>query len=107
MKHSLFVFVSAWLTTGAALSAAETPARPNLILCMADDQGWGDMAYNGHPRVQTPVFDQMAHTGLRLDRFYAAPSASSPAFAGELSRRRPLGPGYAAPLAHAPRRRES
>ena len=33
-------------------------ARPNIILVMADDQGWGDMAYNGHPVLQTPNFDQ-------------------------------------------------
>jgi arylsulfatase A-like enzyme len=89
MKHSLFVFVSAWLTTGAALSAAETPARPNLILCMADDQGWGDMAYNGHPRVKTPVFDQMAHTGLRLDRFYAAAPVCSPTRGSVMTGRTP------------------
>ncbi|MGB2820073.1 MAG: twin-arginine translocation signal domain-containing protein, partial [Phycisphaerae bacterium] len=40
---------------------AKTPGgKPNIILCMADDQGWGDMAYNGHPVLKTPHFDAMA-----------------------------------------------
>jgi len=51
---------------------------PNIILCMADDQGWGDMAYNGHPVILTPNFDAMATEGLRFDRFYAAAPVCSP-----------------------------
>ncbi len=46
--------------------------RPNVILCMTDDQGWGDTGYNGHKFVKTPVLDEMATSGLRLNRFYAA-----------------------------------
>ncbi len=34
--------------------AAESPARPNIVLVMADDQGWGDTGYNGHPALKTP-----------------------------------------------------
>ena len=41
---------------------------------MTDDQGWGDVAYNGHPTVQTPHLDAMAAEGVRLNRFYAAPA---------------------------------
>ena len=40
----------------AADAAGET-ARPNVVLVMADDQGYGDMGYNGHPFVRTPNFD--------------------------------------------------
>jgi arylsulfatase A-like enzyme len=40
--------------------------HPNIILCMADDQGWGDMAYNGHPVLQTPNFDAMAAEENRI-----------------------------------------
>jgi len=39
---------------------------PNIVLCMADDQGWGDIAYNGHPVLKTPNFDALASAGLRL-----------------------------------------
>ena len=44
---------------------------------MADDQGWGDMAYYGHPHLKTPHFDQAAATGLRFDRFYAYGSVAA------------------------------
>ena len=59
----------------AFLLAAMAPApaaRPNIILLMGDDHGWEETGYNGHPDVKTPVLDEMAATGLRLDRFYAA-----------------------------------
>ncbi len=70
---------------------AETarPNRPNIILCMADDQGWGDVAYYGASKVQTPVLDKMAATGLRFDRFYAAAPVCSPTRGSVLTGRHP------------------
>lgn len=52
------------------------PARPNIILCMTDDQGWGDVSYNGLKKIQTPNLDAMAAAGLRFNRFYAQQSCS-------------------------------
>lgn len=63
--------------------------RPSIILAMADDQGWGDMAYNGHPALRTPVFDEMSRTGLRFDRFYAAAPVCSPTRGSVLTGRTP------------------
>jgi hypothetical protein len=40
---------------------------------MGDDHGWDETAYNGHPHLKTPVLDEMAATGLRLDRFLLRP----------------------------------
>ena len=37
--------------------AADRSQLPSIVLVMADDQGWGDMAYNGHPVLKTPNFD--------------------------------------------------
>jgi arylsulfatase A-like enzyme len=66
------------------------PGRlPNIILCMADDQGWGDMAYNGHPVIQTPNFDAMAAEALRFDRFYAAAPVCSPTRGSVMTGRHP------------------
>lgn len=56
---------------------------------MADDQGWGDMAYNGHPVLKTPNFDDMAKTGLQFDRFYAAAPVCSPTRASVMTGRHP------------------
>ena len=71
--------------TAAGLAAE----RPNIVLVMADDQGWGDMAYTGHPIIQTPNFDEAAATGLRFDRFYAAAPVCSPTRASVLTGRHP------------------
>lgn len=68
---------------------ASAASRPNFILAMADDQGWGDMAYNGDPLLQTPVFDEMARTGWRFDRFYAAAPVCSPTRGSVLTGRHP------------------
>ena len=67
----------------------ETATKPNIILCMADDQGWGDMAYNGHPVIMTPNFDDMAESGLRFDRFYAAAPVCSPTRGSVMTGRHP------------------
>ncbi|MDA0281924.1 MAG: sulfatase-like hydrolase/transferase [Planctomycetota bacterium] len=74
------------LASHAAVTAAELP---NIVLCMADDQGWGDVGYYGKSPVKTPVLDKMAATGLRFDRFYAAAPVCSPTRASVLTGRHP------------------
>ncbi|MGH9341237.1 MAG: sulfatase family protein [Acidobacteriota bacterium] len=68
---------------------AQTDERPNFILLMGDDHGWEETGYNGHPYLQTPVLDEMAATGLRLDRFYAAAPVCSPTRGSVLTGRHP------------------
>ena len=62
---------------------------PNIILVMADDQGWGDMGYTGHPVIKTPHFDAMATEALRFDRFYAAHPVCSPTRGSVMTGRHP------------------
>ncbi|MFZ9748027.1 MAG: sulfatase-like hydrolase/transferase, partial [Opitutaceae bacterium] len=80
-----------------SLASAATPPRPNVVLVMADDQAWGETGYNGHPQVRTPVLDEMARTGLRLDRFYAASPVCSPTRASVLTGRHANRSGVFAP----------
>ena len=56
---------------------------------MADDQGWGDMAYNGHSHVKTPNFDAMAKEAIRFDQFHAAAPVCSPTRASVMTGRTP------------------
>jgi len=70
-------------------SAKSTGKRPNIILLMADDQGWGDVGYNGHKHLKTPHLDQMADDGLRFDRFYSAAPVCSPTRGSVLTGRHP------------------
>ena len=71
-------------------SEEQVTHQPNIILCMADDQGWGDVGYNGHPVLQTPHLDQMARDGMRFDRFYAAAPVCSPTRASVVTGRHPM-----------------
>ncbi|MCL4784156.1 MAG: sulfatase-like hydrolase/transferase [Bryobacterales bacterium] len=85
-----FLFGLAAATASSPLLQAKTDqARPNFVLCMADDQGWGDVAYNGNPVLKTPVLDEMSRTGLRFDRFYAAAPVCSPTRGSVLTGRHP------------------
>ena len=61
--------------------------RPNIVLVMADDQGWGQIGYNGHPQLKTPHLDAMAEGGIRFNRFYAAGPVCSPTRASVLTGR--------------------
>jgi len=61
--------------------------RPNIILIMTDDQGWGQTGYYNHPILETPNLDAMASNGIRFDRFYAAAPVCSPTRASVLTGR--------------------
>ena len=61
--------------------------RPNIVLVMADDQGWGQVGYNGHPLLKTPNLDVMSESGIRFNRFYAAGPVCSPTRASVLTGR--------------------
>ncbi|MEC8941735.1 MAG: sulfatase-like hydrolase/transferase, partial [Verrucomicrobiota bacterium] len=52
--------------------------KPNIVLVMADDMGWGQTGYYNHPVLKTPHLDAMAAGGLRFDRFYAGGPVCSP-----------------------------
>lgn len=65
-------------------------SRPNIILLMADDQGWGDTGYNGHPHLKTPNLDDMASSGAVYERFYAASAVCSPTRGSVMTGRHPL-----------------
>jgi len=62
-------------------------AKPNVVLVMADDQGWGQTGYNNHPILKTPHLDAMAANGLRFQRFYAGGPVCSPTRATVLTGR--------------------
>ncbi len=47
--------------------------RPNILLILTDDQGFGDIASHGNPYVKTPVLDSLAASGARFDRFFVSP----------------------------------
>ena len=75
----------------AALTAADT--RPNLVVVLADDLGYGDLGCYGNAAVHTPHLDRFAAEGLRLTDCYAAAANCSPARAGLMTGRTPYRAG--------------
>ena len=57
-------------------SNIDSQARPNIILILADDQGWGDLSSNGNKDLHTPNIDKIALNGVRFDRFFVSPVCS-------------------------------
>jgi arylsulfatase A-like enzyme len=80
-----------WIAVGVLSGGprAEAIDPPNVVLVMADDQGWGDTAYNGHPHLRTPNLDALAREATRLDHFHAAAPVCSPTRASVLTGRTP------------------
>ena len=73
----------------AADEGSKDTSRPNVILCMSDDQGWGDTGYNGHPFLKTPNLDKMAAQGIRFNRWYAGAPVCSPTRGSAVTGRHP------------------
>lgn len=73
--------------------AAESEHRPNVVLILADDLGYGDLACYGHPTFKTPHLDRMAAEGARLTNFYAPCPFCAPTRASLLTGRYPFRSG--------------
>lgn len=50
--------------------------RPNVIVILSDDQGWGDLSLHGNRNLSTPYIDSLAREGARFERFYVSPVCS-------------------------------
>ena len=72
--------------------AADTP-RPNVLVILCDDLGYGDLGCFGHPATRTPHLDRLAAEGLRLDACYSAAPVCSPSRAGLMTGRTPYRSG--------------
>jgi arylsulfatase A-like enzyme len=59
-------------------NASQPAGRPNIILILADDLGYGDLGCFGQQRIQTPHLDRMAREGMRLTDFYAGSTVCAP-----------------------------
>lgn len=80
-------FVGLW--PEIATSFADEPARPNVVLVLADDLGWGDLGCYGHPRIKTPNLDAFARQGVRLTQCYSASAVCSPSRSALMTGRTP------------------
>uniref|UniRef100_A0A4W3KGY7 Arylsulfatase G n=1 Tax=Callorhinchus milii TaxID=7868 RepID=A0A4W3KGY7_CALMI len=92
---SLSIFIMAALQIGlihcmvgfSTFRAAAYSRKPNFIIILADDIGWGDLGANWRPTQETPNLDKMAKEGIRFEDFHAAASTCSPSRASLLTGR--------------------
>ncbi len=60
----------------ASNAQADPPRRPNVVLIMTDDQGYGDLGFHGNPQIKTPRLDSLARESARFRTFYVGPVCS-------------------------------
>lgn len=60
----------------SVLSSSSQAAQPNIVIILADDQGWGDLSINGNTNLHTPNIDSIGRGGAVFDRFFVSPVCS-------------------------------
>lgn len=85
MKQLRAIFLFLTVFTFTAFSAD----RPNIVVILCDDLGWGDIENHGHPHIKTPCLMQMAEEGIQFSSFYSAAPVCSPSRVGLLTGRSP------------------
>ena len=76
-RFTVAMTVLAWsLISVMGNSVGAAQHRPNVIVILSDDQGWGDLSANGNSNLATPHIDSLAAEGAKFDRFYVCPVCS-------------------------------
>lgn len=98
--HRLVFLLSFAVTVALPLAQAQVPnaQRPNVVLVITDDVGYGDFGSYGAPDIKTPNIDGLARDGIRLTDFYANGATCSPTRTGLISGRYQQRFGLEAPL---------
>ena len=88
-RNCLFIVISVILLLNckeANIPTTEELAKPNVLIILTDDQGYGDLAYHGNPILKTPHLDEFAATSLELTNFHVG-TTCAPTRAGLLTGR--------------------
>jgi arylsulfatase A len=72
----------------------ELPPRPNIVIFLTDDLGYGDLASYGNPIIKTPNLDQFAKDGVRMTDMHSAATVCSPSRASLLTGRNAYRSGF-------------
>ncbi|MEJ7766911.1 MAG: arylsulfatase [Chitinophagaceae bacterium] len=79
-RYSMFVFgimlfylAGTYSVPAYSMDEIGKISKPNVVVILSDDQGWGDCSVNGNPYVLTSVLDKLSHEGARFDRFFVSP----------------------------------
>ncbi len=79
MRHVTLAIIGIFallFTTVVPVAGGETPPRPNIILVMTDDQGYGDLGCHGNPVLKTPAIDRFYTEAVRFTEFHVSPTCA-------------------------------
>lgn len=88
LKNLLFFMLFGGVIDASELAESQPP-RPNIVVILCDDLGYGDLACFGHPHIRTPNLDRLAKGGIRFTDCYSAAPVCSPSRVGLLTGRNP------------------
>jgi len=73
LNKSIYLLIFTLVYLQPLLNMAQKGQRPNVILIITDDQGYGDLGVTGNPHIKTPTLDALAKESVRLTNFYVSP----------------------------------
>ncbi len=76
MKCSFICLLFGMICFHSSAQQVKPSQQPNILIIIADDQGWGDLGFTGNRTVSTPNLDALASSGVVLDRFFVSPVCS-------------------------------
>jgi arylsulfatase A len=86
---------------GVSISSLQSAQKPNIIIILADDLGYGDLGAFGSRTMSTPHIDKMARQGVKLTRFFASANVCTPSRAGLMTGRYAARSGLAVGVLYA------
>ena len=89
MKRTTIFFILLQLILSFNTRVLSQDNRPNIVVILCDDLGYGDLSCYGHPHIRTPNLDFMAAEGMRFTDFYSSAPVCSPSRVGLLTGRSP------------------
>lgn len=75
-KIQIYIFLAIFFISCEQKQGQAVWRKPNIILILADDQGWGDLSFNGNSNLNTPHIDAIAENGTSFQNFYVQPVCS-------------------------------
>ncbi|MBI9071797.1 MAG: arylsulfatase [Melioribacteraceae bacterium] len=76
IKSGIKLVVILIITTSVLSCQSKNENKPNVIIVLSDDQGWGDLSINGNKNLSTPNIDKLSMSGATFENFYVQPVCS-------------------------------